>query len=74
MDIIRKIQYLLFCLLAIGFVACDDDDDNSTETGHKEYLTQLAEEVDATAQRLSSLSLIVNTGRTTTLTDLGICG
>ena len=26
MDIIRKIQYLLFCLLAIGFVACDDDD------------------------------------------------
>lgn len=30
MDIIRKIQYLLFCLLAIGFVACDDDDNNST--------------------------------------------
>ena len=29
MDIIRKIQYLLFCLLAIGFVACDDDDNNS---------------------------------------------
>ena len=28
MDIIRKIQYLLFCLLAIGFVACDDDDNN----------------------------------------------
>ena len=27
MDIIRKIQYLLFCLLVIGFVACDDDDD-----------------------------------------------
>ena len=49
MDIIRKIQYLLFCLLAIGFVACDDDDNNSTETGHEGILTQLAEEVDATA-------------------------
>ena len=47
MDIIRKIQYLLFCLLAIGFVACDDDDNNSTETGHEGILTQLAEEVDA---------------------------
>ena len=43
MDIIRKIQYLLFCLLAIGFVACDDDDNNSTETGYEEILTQLAE-------------------------------
>ena len=52
MDIIRKIQYLLFCLLAIGFVACDDDDNNSTETGHEGILTQLAEEVDATAQQL----------------------
>ena len=41
MDIIRKIQYLLFCLLAIGFVACDDDDNNSTETGHEGILTQL---------------------------------
>lgn len=39
MDIIRKIQYLLFCLLAIGFVACDDDDNNSTETGHEGILT-----------------------------------
>ena len=71
MDIIRKIQYLLFCLLAIGFVACDDDDNNSTETGHEGILTQLAEEVDATAQQLwSSSPLIVNTGRTTTLTKI----
>ena len=63
MDIIRQIQYLLFCLLAIGFVACDDDDNNSTETGHEGILTQLAEEVDATAQQLwSSSPLIVNTG------------
>lgn len=38
MDIIRKIQYLLFCLLAIGFVACDDDDNNSTELVMKEFL------------------------------------
>ena len=52
MDIIRKIQYLLFCLLVIGFVACDDDDNNSTETGYEEILTQLAEEVDATAEQL----------------------
>ena len=71
MDIIRKIQYLLFCLLVIGFVACDDDDNNSTETGHEGILTQLAEEVDATAQQLwSSSPLIVNTGRTTTLTKI----
>ena len=40
MDIIRKIQYLLFCLLAIGFVACDDDDNNSSETGHEGILTE----------------------------------
>ena len=51
MDIIRKIQYLLFCLLAIGFVACDDDDNNSTETGYEGILAQLAEEVDATKFR-----------------------
>ena len=71
MDIIRKIQYLLFCLLAIGFVACDDDDNNSTETGHEGILTQLAEEVDATAQQLwSSSPLIVNAGRTATLTKI----
>ena len=71
MDIIRKIQYLLFCLLAIGFVACDDDDSNSTETGHEGILTQLAEEVDATAEQLwSSSPLIVNAGRTTTLTKI----
>ena len=38
MDIIRKIQYLLFCLLAIGFVACDDDDNNSTKQVMKESL------------------------------------
>lgn len=71
MDIIRKIQYLLFCLLAIGFVACDADDNNSTETGHEGILTQLAEEVDATAQQLwSSSPLIVNAGRTATLTKI----
>ena len=57
MDIIRKIQYLLFCLLAIGFVACDDDDNNSTETGHEGILTQLAEEVDATANSCGVLLL-----------------
>ena len=56
MDIIRKIQYLLFCLLAIGFVACDDDDNNSTETGHEGILTQLAEEVDATCLLYTSPS------------------
>lgn len=71
MDIIRKIQYLLFCLLAIGFVACDDDDNNSTETGYEGILAQLAEEVDATAQQLwSSSPLIVNAGRTATLTKI----
>ena len=71
MDIIRKIQYLLFCLLAIGFVACDDDDNNSTETGYEGILAQLAEEVDATAQQLwNSSPLIVNAGRTATLTKI----
>ena len=63
MDIIRKIQYLLFCLLAIGFVACDDDDNNSTETGHEGILTQLAEEVDATAQQLWSSSPLIRQHR-----------
>lgn len=38
MDIIRKIQYLLFCLLAIGFVACDDDDNNRPKQVMKEFL------------------------------------
>ena len=37
MDIIRKIQYLLFCLLVIGFVACDDDDNNCTGVSRGHY-------------------------------------
>ena len=97
MDIIRKIQYLLFCLLAIGFVACDDDNDEYatddetilsvpqddlifTYEGEAKTINVTASENtfvasvttgDETAQQLwSSSPLIVNTGRTTTLTKI----
>lgn len=38
MDIIRKIQYLLFCLLAIGFVACDEMTTTVPKLVMKEFL------------------------------------
>ncbi len=71
MDKIRKTQYLLFLFLAIGFVACDDDEKYSAGTGHEGVLMQLAEEVDATAQQLwSSSPLVVDAERTTVLTRI----
>ena len=64
MNNIRRIQYFLFCLLAIGLASCSDDDNNDKKTGYEGILTELAAEVDATTQQLWGTSpSIVNTER-----------
>ena len=52
MNNIRRIQYFLFCLLAIGLASCSDDDNNDKKTGYEGILTELAAKVDATTQRI----------------------
>ena len=42
MNNIRRIQYFLFCLLAIGLASCSDDDNNDKKTGYEGILTELA--------------------------------
>ena len=41
MNNIRRIQYFLFCLLAIGLASCSDDDNNDKKTGYEGILTEL---------------------------------
>ena len=45
MNNIRRIQYFLFCLLAIGLASCSDDDNNDKKTGYEGILTELAAKV-----------------------------
>lgn len=52
---IRRIQYFLLGLLAVGFMSCNDDND-STLTGYEGFLDELAKEVNVSAQELWSTS------------------
>ena len=71
MNNIRRIQYFLFCLLAIGLASCSDDDNNDKKTGYEGILTELAAEVDATTQQLWGTSpSIVNTERADALSTI----
>ena len=71
MNNIRRIQYFLFCLLAIGLASCSDDDNNDKKTGYEGILTELAAKVDATTQQLWGTSpLIVNTERADALSTI----
>lgn len=71
MDAIRKMQYFLLCLLAMGFINCNDDDNDDIRTGHEGFLTKLTEQVDATAGRLwTSSPLDANATRIETLTEI----
>lgn len=35
MNKIRKIRYILCCLLTVGIMGCSDDDNNSIVTGYE---------------------------------------
>ena len=71
MNNISRIQYFLFCLLAIGLASCSDDDNNDKKTGYEGILTELAAKVDATTQQLWGTSpLIVNTERADALSTI----
>lgn len=71
MNNIRRIQYFLFCLLAIGLASCSDDDNNDKKTGYEGILTELAAKVDATTQQLWGTSpSIVNTERADALSTI----
>ena len=56
MNKIRKIRYILCCLLAVGIMGCSDDDNNSIATGYEGILDNLAASVNATSQELWSTS------------------
>ena len=71
MNNIRRIQYFLFCMLAIGLASCSDDDNNDKKTGYEGILTELAAKVDATTQQLWGTSpSIVNTERADALSTI----
>ena len=71
MNNIRRIQYFLFCLLAIGLASCSDDDNNDKKTGYEGILTELTAKVDATTQQLWGTSpSIVNTERADALSTI----
>lgn len=55
MDNIRKIKYFLTCLLAVGLMSCNNDNDDIT-TGYEGILDDLSEEVNVTVQELWSTS------------------
>lgn len=56
MNKLRNIQYILFCLLVVGFMSCNEDDNHSTTKSYEGMLDKLSEEVNATAQELWSTS------------------
>ena len=59
MNKIRKIRYILCCLLTVGIMGCSDDDNNSIVTGYEGILDNLAASVNATSQELWSTSPLV---------------
>lgn len=71
MNKIRKIRYILCCLLAVGIMGCSDDDNNSIATGYEGILDNLAASVNATSQELWSTSpLVLDAKRTDAMEKL----
>ena len=71
MNKIRKIRYILCCLLAVGIMGCSDDDNNSIVTGYEGILDNLAASVNATSQELWSTSpLVLDAKRTDAMEKL----
>ena len=71
MNKIRKIRYILCCLLAVGIMGCSDDDNNSIVTGYEGILDNLAASVNATSQELWSTSpLVLDAKRTEAMEKL----
>ncbi len=54
---IKHIIYIIFsCILVISFTGCDDNENNSRETGHEGILDRLSAEVNTMTQTLWSTS------------------
>ena len=70
MNKIRKIRYILCCLLAVGIMGCSDDDNNSIVTGYEGILDNLAASVNATSQELWTSPLVLDAKRTDAMEKL----